>query len=749
MQANHDPKSPAAILRRALLSLVIGVPMTALAAPPASSPYATDAQESYVQDETGEAIGTVNMIMCFMSSMRPDQMINEGDYVAMIDRNRCESRSSQEDGAAPDYLRAVVNSSRSGESDPMTARVWLENREGDQEFDIYVRTQLTEGASASMPYGAFRLEFGAQPLPGQGNPLMQGFLQAAADGISFVERGYWSGVPEVTQLSLQSAGGDAGSGALRYPVWGTSSSRTVTFGFNATHFRRSDGTNDRCFSRSLAQAKTSVWRYGLYDEVTGARLDRNSGFPFRATIDGREVHGYIGYHGLSARPDDLAGLVSGSTITREERDGAGADYTLVRSGGKLVRHTQRRRALAEADGLRFETWADAAWPGLPPALANQNVAMSWDESNQRFVVLAKMECGGSGCNFVDLQTPVGIDGATMAAAVPYGVSGHAPQLNGQVHIPAAAMTDSGQTFSYRASRVVAPGEMAAGTQLHCISDCPNGFEMSKLESGLATDPFGPTAFRNEPVAPGAVVSYEVDAGGAVTLGGVPVVYAGSPDSLDGSSYRWGIQSGRMVTDLGVLECSPGAGQYCAFRADEQSVYYTWETGPNPWNGYAGARDAQGNLVSFEQPMRVTWLVPDDAGSYGEYAGKSLVLQYSGFGDLHGLPSYCVDPATNAEVPCGTNNARWVPELTIPLDATDGLVTVEGGSERYLVKWLDREVRFAQVAAAECNGIALGDVASLPDTASLVNPSDPASDAYIGPKPAVSAAPSVIDGELQD
>ena len=127
----------------------------------------------------------------------------------------------------------------------------------------------------------------------------------------------------------------------------------------------------------------------------------------------------------------------------------------------------------------------------------------------------------------------------------------------------------------------------------------------------------------------------------------------------------------------------------------------------------------------------------------------MVLRYSGFGDLHGLPSYCVNPGTNETVPCGTANARWVPLLSIPDNTDHGIVTVEGESTRYLVKWLEREVRFAPTAGSACSAIALGDVNDLPGTDSIIDPSDPSSADYIGDKPQVSDAPRIINGVAQD
>lgn len=59
--------------------------------PPAGSAYFTDGQSSYVEDATSQGIGTVNMITCFMSSMRPDALVNAGNYVALVDEKKCDS----------------------------------------------------------------------------------------------------------------------------------------------------------------------------------------------------------------------------------------------------------------------------------------------------------------------------------------------------------------------------------------------------------------------------------------------------------------------------------------------------------------------------------------------------------------------------------------------------------------------------------------------------------------------------------
>jgi hypothetical protein len=212
-------------------------------------------------------------------------------------------------------------------------------------------------------------------------------------------------------------------------------------------------------------------------------------------------------------------------------------------------------------------------------------------------------------------------------------------------------------------------------------------------------------------------------------------------------YQWGVRSGRLFTTLADAECTNGSGTYCDHKVNQLEVYYQWETGPNSHNQFAAVKDASGDFVSFDAPLNVTFDVPDTA-AYGEFAGQSLVLQYGGFGDLWGIPGQCVSRSSNQPVDCGDENARYVAAFVIPFDATVGRVTE--GATTYLVKWLEREIRFAKKDTAVCSaaGLNLPSGIVLPTASDLKDTSSASSDAYIGTRPAVSAAPRVIHGEVK-
>ena len=113
-------------------SLALGIatigmlPLSALATPGATSPYVTDPQNSYVQDQTSEGLSNLNTVLCIMDAIKPADMVNKGDYIALVDMNKCDSnhQSSTSDSSAgssgatstPNYMTAKVNVTRASNS---------------------------------------------------------------------------------------------------------------------------------------------------------------------------------------------------------------------------------------------------------------------------------------------------------------------------------------------------------------------------------------------------------------------------------------------------------------------------------------------------------------------------------------------------------------------------------------------------------------------------------------------------------
>jgi hypothetical protein len=748
--------------RYSSLFLALSINTTlAAAAPSSTSAYHADAQNSYVEDETSRGIGQVNMITCIMSALRADALVNEGGYNALIDQTKCDpsARSGSGDAAsqASSFMNATVNSTRASNNDPMLASIWIDEDGEDFAATIFVRLAATQAPSAANPYGLFRVDYCGKG-EGQSSCMMNGYLESAADGIRYFEDEQGDNGTSTKALRLNATGTTAGSGRLQANH--QNGEDAFDFAYNSTLFRRSDGTHDQCFSRDASDAETgfSVWRYGLYDANTGARVTRNSGFPIEFTNGGETYHGYLGYHGLSLPSDAANALTSGSTVQKVDYTGGDAptktDYTVVKSAGKLLKFTRHARTLQSIDKIKFTTFVgdDAAsfFAGAQPFTQYE---LYWDDAGGVFKVTGQQNCGQNGCHVSAFEN------GEETVAVAYwqnkgGVQGWSQSLGGEVFVSlngASGSVDSAAIeVVYRTQDLVYPSQLPA--TLYCVRDCPTAATMASYfaPSSPASSPFVTTSFNNwSPTQAADVVVYDGDAQAAVLNDGADqaVTFTDREAMQERPQYQWGVRSGRLFTTLADAECTNGSGTYCDHKVNQLEVYYQWETGPNSHNQFAAVKDASGDFVSFDAPLNVTFDVPDTA-AYGEFAGQSLVLQYGGFGDLWGIPGQCVSRSSNQPVDCGDENARYVAAFVIPFDATVGRVTE--GATTYLVKWLEREIRFAKKDTAVCSaaGLNLPSGIVLPTASDLKDTSSASSDAYIGTRPAVSAAPRVIHGEVK-
>jgi hypothetical protein len=753
---------------RLAVALAAALPALALAAPASTSAYRTDAQSTHVEDATSKGIAQVNMITCFMHGMRPDALVNQGDYVALVDKKKCDpnarsdSGNSSSDNAgsnAPAYMTSVVNSTRDSNSVPMQVKTWIDQTEKDFSATIFVRTAATEAPSDTNPYGVFRLDYCGKGASGP--CLMNGFLEGTTSGIDYFEiesqggGGGGGGGGRTTALRLVASSTDSGSGALQMSEGLTQVA--YSFAYNANYFRRSDGTSDECFSRLADDPGTgmSVWRYGLYDAASGDRVNLQSGFSIEYTAPGGTLyHGQVGYYGLWL-PADAAGLVqNGDTVQRVQyvQDGppTKTPYTLVKAGGRLVKYTKKTRTLASADKIKFNVFVFDASGFYAGAVGNKQYEIYWDDTNHVFKATGTIECGSNGCQSKDLLAEETVQPSYF---VPQGgVRGWSQSLGGEVFIPLASGTPDSATVNviYRVQDLVYPASMPAA--LHCLRECPTAATMQSYFAPGSTDasPFVASTFnRWMPTGADGVVNYSTDTSAAVLKdsASAAVVFTDAAALQSRPQYQWGVRSGRLFETLADALCPGSATQYCDNSVDQLAVYYQWETGPNQWNQFAAVKDSNGAIVSFDAPLQVSYGVPNDA-KYGDYAGKSLVLQYGGFGDLWGIPGHCVSRLTNQPASCDTMESRYVPAFVIPFDELLG--RVNNGSTTYLAKWLDREIRFARKDVAECtaNGVAHPSALALPDATGLKDPSDPASPVYIGTKPVVSSAPRVIDGDVK-
>lgn len=756
----------------ALTGLCLAAP--APAAPTSTSAYYTDAQNEFVQDATTDRIGTVNMIMCILGALRADALVNRGSYVALVDESKCDTRSkasasnsgTSAAGSQTSYTRAVVNSTRSSNADPMIVRVWLESEVDGQAIDINIHVTVTQGPTASNPLGVFTMNYCGRDASGMlPGCFFKGRLAATSGGLTFFEEEATGGAPNTTQLRLSNTGGaDSGAGAIRQ-VHQSSGTEAALFAFDSAHFLRGDGTTNYCFSREKDDASSSVWRYGVYDG-TGARLERDSGFPVKYT-DGsnNEFQGFMGYYGLFL--PDTAGAANGDLIVRQAANGGTeTTYTLVKLGGRLTKYTKNTTTLAGVEKVRFTvpawhfpsapfaTFATLAGKSFAQAQAdNDQIEMYWDDTAGAFKATALLSCGMSGCVTNTFPSEASVDGSVVGSGdMARGFQGFSGALGGELFVALGGAAPSSATpVTTREQTLVYPDEYPSS--LHCIGNCVKGSQLT-LGNLQANSVYYPG---NGFDARASQVRTYVFAGDVLEdPDGAPVISTVAADQLTGTPYRSGVRTGILAdsADLNALtdlDCDPSSptGFYCVDRINALDQYYVWETGSNHWNQFTALQDGVTGYVRFDPPLNMNYTVP--AGSaYGDYAGTNLVLQYSGFGNLWGIPGKCVSAVDNSEVSCaGGGNVRFVPRFSIPFSLATGVVT--HNATPYYVKWLDRELRLAEESLGTCSALTLPTLGSLtlPTAGDVQDPSDPAqASVYIGPKPSVTSAPAVIHGVVQ-
>ena len=739
-----------------LLSLCVYATL-ASAAPPSTSPYYNDAQTSSVQDATSKSIGQVNMITCIMHAMRPDALVNQPSYNALVDENKCdqEKRSTTSTVQAPSYMTSTVSVSRTSNTDPMRAKIWIDQGEG---ATIFVNIDATAAPTTTNPYGSFRLDFCGKG-EGQTACMMNGYMQGSDTGLRYFETEQEDNGLRTTALQLNTTGSTSGSGQVAST--GGNDAGAYTFAYNSSLFLRSDGNSTECFSRDATDPDTgfSVWRYGLYDATTGERVVRNSGFPIEYTTGGVTYHGFLGYGGLSLPSEVMNGLSSGTTIQKVDYSSGNSptktDYTVVKADGKLTKYTRNTKKLNEIDKIRFNTFlgndASSYFNGAQP---NTQYEMYWDDSAGVFKVSGMMNCGNNGCQSQGITPEIDVSASRWSSMG--GIQGFSQSLGGEVYIGLAGVSGTVNSASitvvYRTQDMVYPADMASISTLYCVRDCPTAASLeqyfqqgSQLQWPYATA----TANNWQPTAVGNVVNYQLNSTTALLKDAAnqSVTFTNADAYNQHPQYMNGVRSGRLFPNLADAECAAGSGTYCDAKVNDLPVYYQWETGANSYSQFAAVKDSSGTFVHFDAPLLVNYTVPTGA-AYGQYAGTSLVLQYGGYGDLWGVPGYCVSPDTNAVVPCG-ENVRYVPSFQIPFDTIKGVAT-GAGNATYYIKWLDREIRFANKTPSVCSAanLTLPSNIILPTSSNLKDPGDANSDIYTGVRPTVNEAPRVIHGDVK-
>ncbi len=709
---------------------------------PIDSDYNTDEARVYVYDPSMEPLTIINSILSDTSKTAYDQMVNYGPYNAQItpteDKGAAKGTQStdtgQSSGAQGDNFEIfVVDSQRATNSSPQTVYFWVpesheEHGGPSEEFTIHAKMSISEGSSATDPFGQFSLTFaGAANAAGLSDPNMWGVLattEVAGDdiGFTFFEKEGDLTLPHspgdrsnqvqinVTMSSDQETGaakiiqqfrGNHGMGdsGLQEESWQVA--------FNSTHFKRQKDEGD-VVTLSREDFKTMVWRYNLYHAEganIGQRVDLNSGFGFRV---GEEGHGWVGYHGIWT-PDEIT-LENGDTIVEETySDEQGDEFTVVLAPGKLMKHTKNEMDLVDIGTNTFQWWD---WNAQTQYMVDYYTGSFWK------VATFNEETH----EWDTMGVPEQIDVAALGGWLHMwsdSLGGSVSYIDGTDYI-----TYYEQEFINGSSTLFEgdeDGRVALYGYIDCLKANLTGTNVESGEIFLANseDVEDPHVYRFD--ADDLTLYYD-SAGDDSNPQVVGLLEGEAPTS---GPNMWGMHSGPMVLDT--------AGVTNPWDLWDADVFYTYETGHNEWNQYGAVKDSAGDFVEFDPPLQFLYTHTTAADRNGDatYDGSSYFLNYGGNGDLWGIPWEGADLKGEGEFD------RWYPIFCI----ADGTLMGPSGTE-YVLRAIEMEQSLQEDpgAAPELDITAADDLV-LPDESVYSTP-------VMGDKPVIDDPPAVIDGEVQ-
>ncbi len=743
---------------------------------PAASAYNTDSVNVWVEERSAESFDTINQILCSIAQSGYVEMIDQGSYVAQINKSECSSNNDSVSSAATssqnqsssssatEYEYWTVNSSRVA-GQPHIVNAWMHQAAEDRQpaMLIMAHAEITEAVSSTNPIGLFTINFKMFPEENgvadiTATPMSTGFLVSELDSSnnvvikSYCNGGFGDEFSFTQMVALQKNTDGTGAGSIYInesnPFEGSKTS-TFNIAYDNSYFYRLDPNGASvCFDRNNYQ--TSAWRYGLYynenSSTPGERPDIQSGFPIKFTSGDNSYHGWIGYYGMWF-PREVT-LSTGDTVYRESFGGPGQDvqetpYTVLTSGGKLTKRTKQLITLGdiqnvpiamnscnESGCMEYRT----KWNGtnlISDATRSQSTNFSWQELDTPVIVTVSEQdfsinfysesLGGDG--MIKTRNPV--DGSTISFS-----------------------NDTEVLFHSRAT--VFPGDTIPSTFM-CFNECPDpsainsanpyfaaslweaGFE-ERFDALVGGQGGGPGVAPDALVPDTHYIAYTFDTDSMELLQEeVPVV------QTDNVNRQWGVWTGPLIPNtaenIAALACDWDPSKTCTWKARENlSVFYEWETGTDNYNKLTILRDANNQAVTFDPPLMI---------EYTHTNGAKYFLEFNG-SDMQGIPGKCVDMDTGEDTECydagGEKHMRWVPEFAIA--AGSAATDVANRSIGYYIKPLEVEMRFTATDTAACTNSRLNPTSyTLPEATEWVNPD-------IGVEPTNNGVPAVIDGELQ-
>jgi hypothetical protein len=438
-----------------------------------------------------------------------------------------------------------------------------------------------------------------------------------------------------------------------------------------------------------------------------------------------------------------AGVDNGSTVAKMDFSGAadqtGTNYTVRSWGGKLSKWTKNTITLGSIKNIPL-TWSD-------PSDNHKQKRVYWNGSN--FIIDG--EANSSTYMMEDVsETPLTLNSTTA----PWGFHFYSQALGGDGSLqltygtypnhttPSAPSSSTNVNFNTRDA--VFPGD-SVPSKLACYQRCP---DPATIASGTDSTVYRDFSGANGPIDNASATNAFIYSFDNTTSG---MVLKQDNDSASvvltsaNSNLQWGVHSGILfdntTANYNAIRCSWDNNSICPWDARQDlSTFYTWETGTQDWQKLTVLVASDNSSVRFDPPMSVKYTHSGSTSNTGKsYDNSSFYLEYGGFGNLWGLPSFCINRKNGEKVSCANDDStRYIEDIMVPAYAD--VTQTADGSTNYIVKPLEIEQTMRKASSAlVCDdaGLAFGDI-SLPDASGYTAPSMDA-------MPVVEGPPAVVGG----
>ena len=666
--------------------------------------YTNQEKEVWIDDT--DALDMVNSILGVCKETAYQNFVNQGPYKGLAkpvsESEQSQGGSSTSSSTTESLMEVTLDVTRASNSDPMVIKIWVEEPNGPGNMPMLIRGyfEVSAGVSAQYPYGLMEAHFKGNvlnPDGSEGDQLFTMAMSVGAEGgnvvIQFVEAGAegggnyeWDNKVRVVANATVTQG-NAYAYEYEDSVWDGVRENTAYYAFNEDYLKEKLN-NDPEEVLDKNDFEYIVYRYKLFRHDDGSVVTRNSGFPIQ--LAGGE-QAYIGYYGLWASYGTQTN--DGDTVTRPD---TGAEYTLVKKGGKLKKHTKSQISVSDLNGVEMSYWGQQD---------EKDYIITWDLNDEKFKKIGERNQQNGQITYYEVAVQIDSlgewDGAWCEALNAYLPLG---RLYGGGGTPQNA-----DTLSYHAEEVVSPATLQGNLTLYYSGfalDAP--IDQTDIDNAAADQQ---AYWQNPPVGK----TYTFDATELVLKDGDgdPIIIGAGLD-LSGSMYTWGYNMMPLVTTQGLQD------------PWNEDTYYSWETGPNEWNQFATVTDALGDYEAFDPPLRCTYThaTVNDLNDDEIHNGKAFNVEYDGF-ELHIPWEY--DDTTD----------QWEPMINLK----DGIVLSSGGTD-YVAKGTEVGLVMKEVADPGVAADLVIDTNIEPPTLQY----DASKTALVGDRPA-DAELKVIKGEI--